>query len=150
MSKDTGQPVIFFAVLVWFGLAGGLISADRAPNILYIISDDQSWTDFGFMGNERVHTPHLDRLAEQSALYLNGYLTTSVCRPSLVTLMTGLYPHQHGVYFNHGPPGNSAYNRMNSREAYERARKPENEIIQKVSTLPRLLAQELGYRCFQT
>ncbi len=83
------------------------IEAGEKPNIVYIISDDQTWSDFGFMGNERVHTPNLDRLAGQSATFVNGYLPTSVCRPSLVTLMTGLYPHQHGVYFNHGPPGNS-------------------------------------------
>jgi len=28
-----------------------------------------------------------------------------MCRPSLVTLLTGLYPHQHGVHFNHPLPG---------------------------------------------
>lgn len=123
---------------------------DEGPNIVYIIADDQSWTDFGFMGNSRVHTPNLDRLAEQSLRFPNGYLTTSVCRPSLVTLMTGLYPHQHQVYFNHGPPGNSGYNRMTSREEYEKAREKEFERIRKVDTLPRTLSTELGYRCLQT
>ena len=34
-----------------------------APNIVLIISDDQSYRDFGFMGNDLVYTPHLDRLA---------------------------------------------------------------------------------------
>jgi len=96
-----------------------VLASEGKPNIVYIISDDQSWTDFGFMGNDRVYTPSLDELAGKSARFPNGYLTTSVCRPSLVTLLTGLYPHQSGIYFNHGPPGNSAYNRMNSREQYE-------------------------------
>ena len=76
-----------------------------APNIVLIISDDQSYRDFGFMGNELVHTPHLDRLAAQSARYPQGYGPMSVCRPSLATLLTGLYPHQHGIHFNHPPPG---------------------------------------------
>ena len=50
------------------------------------------------MGNDLVHTPNLDRLASQSAVYPNGYVPMSVCRPSLVSLLTGLYPHQHGVH----------------------------------------------------
>ncbi|MBC8356809.1 MAG: sulfatase-like hydrolase/transferase, partial [Planctomycetes bacterium] len=77
------------------------------PNIVCIIADDHAWTDFGFMGNERVHTPNLDRLASRSARFTNGYVPSSVCRPSLVSLLTGLYPHQHGVHFNHGPPGSA-------------------------------------------
>jgi uncharacterized sulfatase len=129
--------------------AQGLKAGDH-PNIVFIISDDQSWADFGFMGNERVYTPNLDRLASRSALFENGYLTTSVCRPSLVTLMTGLYPHQHGIYFNHGPPGNKGYNRMNSRAEYERHRSQEFELIREVETLPRLLSKKAGYRCLQT
>lgn len=120
------------------------------PNIVYIISDDQTWSDFGFMVNDRVHTPNLDALAAQSARYVNGYVPTSVCRPSLVTLLTGLYPHQHGVTFNHGPPGNSGYNRMTSREEYERVRSREFELIAKVETLPGILSRELGYRSLQT
>ena len=127
-----------------------VLAAEGKPNIVYIISDDQSWTDFGFMGNDRVYTPSLDELAGKSARFPNGYLTTSVCRPSLVTLLTGLYPHQSGIYFNHGPPGNSAYNRMNSREEYEEVRGKEFERIANVETLPGILANELGYRCLQT
>ena len=94
--------------------------AETSPNIVYIIADDQAWVDFGFMGNDRVHTPNLDALAKRSARFVNGYVPSSVCRPSLATLLTGLYPHQHGITFNHGPPGNAGYNRMASREEYER------------------------------
>lgn len=127
----------------------GLSVAQSAPNIVYIIADDQSWTDFGFMGNDRVYTPNLDKLAAKSAVFENGYLTTSVCRPSLVTLLTGLYPHQHGIHFNHGPPGNSGYNKMKSAEMYVETREREFELIGKVETLPGLLAEK-GYRSLQT
>lgn len=138
----------FLLIALW--LAAPIVGHATPPNIVYIISDDQTWSDFGFMGNERVHTPHLDALAAQSARYVNAYVPTSVCRPSLVTLLTGLYPHQHGVYFNHGPPGNSAYNRMTSREEYETTRKHEFDLIKKVDTLPALLSREQNYRCLQT
>ncbi|MEM6689474.1 MAG: sulfatase-like hydrolase/transferase [Planctomycetota bacterium] len=140
----------FLIVLVFFaGLRPVSSSETSRPNIVYIIADDQSWTDYGFMGNERVHTPNLDKLAERSARFTNGYVPSSVCRPSLVSLLTGLYPHQHGVHFNHGPPGNAGYNRMTSVEQYEGIREREFQLIREHKTLPGLLAQA-GYRCFQT
>lgn len=120
------------------------------PNIVMIISDDQTYTDFGFMGNSQVQTPHLDRLASQSAVYENGYVPTSVCSPSLATLLTGLYPHQSGLHYNHPPPGNSAMNRMTSRAEYETVRSESFKIIQKLDTLPRLLHEKAGYRTLQT
>lgn len=140
-----------FRILV---IAGLLLTrcaiAQPLPNIVYIISDDQAWMDFGFMGNERVHTPRLDDLARQSARFINGYGPSSVCRPSLATLLTGLYPHQHGIHFNHGPPGNSGYNRMSTREEYERIRNREFKLIKQFKTLPGLLSREQGYRVFQS
>ena len=38
------------------------------PNIVFIISDDHAWTDYGFMGHPQIETPHLDKLASRSAL----------------------------------------------------------------------------------
>lgn len=143
------QLVTLLAALCWGFCAPSSMQA-APPNIVYIISDDQTWSDFGFMGNQRVHTPNLDALAAQSARYPNGYVPSSVCRPSLVTLLSGLYPHQHGVHFNHGPPGNSGYNRMSSAEEYKAVRKHEFELIKKVATLPGILHRELGYRSLQT
>ena len=124
-------------------------NTSERPNIVMIIADDQAWMDYGFMGNDLVHTPNLDRLASQSARFVNGYVPSSVCRPSLVSILTGLYPHQHGVHFNHGPPGNSGYNRMTSATEYRRVRSREFELIRKQPTLPRVL-QKHGYRCLQT
>ncbi len=125
-------------------------ATETPPNIVYIISDDQMWTDFGFMGNPRVATPHLDALAAGSARFVNGYVPSSVCRPSLATLLTGLYPHQHGLHFNHGPPGNAGYNRMTSRREYVETRSREFELIRRLETLPGLLGCERGYRSLQT
>ena len=75
------------------------------PNVVLIISDDHGWTDYGFIGHDTVQTPALDRLASQSMVYTRGYLPSPVCRPSLATIATGLYPHQHGITGN-DPPGN--------------------------------------------
>lgn len=129
-------------------LLPGIVLADR-PNIVLIISDDHAYRDFGFMGNTQVHTPHLDRLAKQSAFFPNGYVPSSVCSPSLATLLTGRYPHQHGIHFNHPPPGNRAFNQMNDRTEYERVRERSFKLIQSQDTLPRWLARR-GYASLQT
>lgn len=76
-----------------------------APNVVLIISDDQAWTDFGFMGHADIRTPHIDRLASESAVFTRGYVPTSLCRASLATLATGLYPHQHAITSNDPPSG---------------------------------------------
>ncbi len=130
------------------------VAADRnghaveRPNVVLILADDQAYRDFGFMGNSSVHTPHLDELAARSARYPNGYVPMSVCRPSLATLLTGLYPHQHGVHFNHPPPGLSAMRKMTAAD-YHATRASTDYLIKQVPTLPRLLA-EAGYACLQT
>ena len=82
----------FLAVIAGILVTAGLVRADHSeqPNVVLIISDDQAYGDFGFMGNDLVQTPHLDRLAAQSARYPRGYVSMSVCRPSLATLLTGL------------------------------------------------------------
>ena len=48
------------------------------PNVVLIVSDDQCWTDFGFMGHEVIKTPNLDKLAAESAVFPNGYVPTSL------------------------------------------------------------------------
>ena len=74
--------------------------ATERPNVILIISDDQTWTDYGFMNHPHVQTPHLDRLASQSLVYERGYVTAPLCRPSLASLVTGLYPHQNRIRGN--------------------------------------------------
>lgn len=87
------------------------------------------------MGSTEVHTPHLDALAEESLVFPRGYVPTALCRASLATLVTGLYPHQHKITGNDPPRGT------------DRARMLAH--IEAVETLPRLLGVA-GYRSLQT
>jgi uncharacterized sulfatase len=64
------------------------------PNLILLIGDDHGYPDFGFMGSPYVKTPHLDRLAGEGMVFTHGYVTASVCRESLRTLLTGLHPNQ--------------------------------------------------------
>lgn len=86
-------------VLVALLVASPILAAPR-PNIVLLLSDDQAWTDYGFMGHPEIETPHLDKLAERSLLFERGYVTSPLCRPSLASIVTGLYPMQHGVTGN--------------------------------------------------
>ncbi len=92
-------PVVLSALLIAAATVDAA-GAPRSPNVVLIIADDQAWTDFGFMGHTEIRTPHLDRLARQSALFRRGYVPTSLCRPSLATLISGLNPHQHKITGN--------------------------------------------------
>jgi len=77
-----------------------LRQAQDRPNVVFLLSDDQGWMDYGFMGHPHVKTPHLDRLASEGLLYERGYVTAPLCRPSLASLAAGLYPHQTGIRGN--------------------------------------------------
>lgn len=68
---------------------------DMNPNIILIVSEDNS-QDLGCYGNTTVHTPNLDSLAFNGAMFMNAYTTYSVCSPSRASIFTGLYPHQNG------------------------------------------------------
>jgi len=119
----------------------------RPPNVVLIISDDQTWTDFGFMGHAVIQTPRIDELAARSARFPRGYVPTALCRPSLATLVTGLYPHQHGIVGNDpAPPPGVGYSRENPK--YLALCNRVIQHIDRVPTLPKLLAQH-GYASFQ-
>ena len=94
--------------IVLFGAAAICINAhavDERPNIIFLLSDDQAWTDYGFMGHPDIQTPHLDKLSEEGLLFRRGYLAAPVCRPSLASMVTGLHPFDHGVTGNDVVPG---------------------------------------------
>lgn len=133
-------------------LAGPLAAAEprRAPNILLIISDDQGWRDYSFMGHRHIRTPNLDRLASQSLTFPRGYVPCSLCCPSLASIITGRYPHQHKITSNDPPlPPGLTGAAANKDPGYRAARRDMIGFIDEVSTLPRLLAKK-GYESFQT
>jgi uncharacterized sulfatase len=82
------------AVFVAQACAEAPQAGSGVPNIVLVIGDDHGWPYFGFMGDEIVKTPHLDRLAREGVLFPYGFTTASTCRPSLRSLLTGLHPVQ--------------------------------------------------------
>ncbi len=69
----------------------------KKPNILLITSDQQHWTTLGVL-NPEIETPNLDRLAAQGTLFERAYCPNPTCSPTRASMITGLYPSQHGCY----------------------------------------------------
>lgn len=122
------------------------------PNIVWIISDDQAYTDYGFMGHPHVETPNLDRLAKRSAIFNRGYVPTALCRPSLATLITGKYAHQHKISGNDPAFLHIASGASDDREEsaeYRELRERFIAHIDRQATLPKLLSGR-GYASHQS
>jgi arylsulfatase A-like enzyme/GT2 family glycosyltransferase len=73
------------------------------PNILMIGSDTLRADRLGTLGYHRKLTPHLDTLATQGVLFANCYVPCARTAPSLVSLLTGTWPHTHGIRDNYVP-----------------------------------------------
>jgi len=123
---------------------------ERRPNIVLIVSDDQHWQDYGFMGHSVIQTPNIDRLAEEGLIYTKGYVPSSLCCPSLASLIIGQYPHQHRITSNDPPvpPGMDQGNFYRSEE-YQQGREVMRESMKQAPALPRLLEKQ-GYLSLQT
>jgi uncharacterized sulfatase len=135
-----------FAGLLFNGSSFG----QTPPNVVLIVSDDQAYGDYSFMGHPHIKTPNIDRLAVESLTFRRGYVPSSLCCPSLATILTGRYPHQHKITSNDPPlvPGlqGKAYQES---EMFRAGRQRMNEHMAQVPTLPRIL-KEHGYVTMQT
>ena len=70
------------------------------PNILFIFTDQHRLSAVGAYGDTPCETPNIDRLAEEGILFENAYTVYPVCSPARGSVMTGLYPHSHGITSN--------------------------------------------------
>ncbi len=67
-------------------------------NVLFLISDNQTWHDVGSYGNETVKTPNIDKLAAEGVRFEEAFATTASCGPSRAVMYTGLLTHRNGQY----------------------------------------------------
>lgn len=127
---------------------------DGPPNVVLIIADDLGWPYLGFLGDENVLTPNMDIIGNGGAVFEVGHSTSNHCRPTLQSLITGLYPVQYERQANEIasekmqsvplPDGvDTEFERTILRRQYETA------AIEQFATLPRLMA-EAGYVSHQS
>jgi len=75
--------------------------AGRKPNIVMIFVDDMGYGDPGCYGGRTIPTPHIDSLARGGVRFTDGYVTSPVCGPSRLGLLTGAYQQRFGCLWNH-------------------------------------------------
>lgn len=124
-------------------------SVPNRPNIVLMIGDDHGYPYFGFMGSDKVITPHLDKLASSGFLFTNGYVSANHCRPSLQSLMTGMLPIRYDKRVDSMLFANTSRMRFRSaveKENYERDFR--HNAMSHFSTLVSSL-DSIGYRSFQ-
>ena len=134
---------------------GGLsVMAGDKPNVVFILSDDQSWGDYGFMGHPHLKTPNLDQLAGEGLLYERGYTTAAICRPSLASIVTGLYPHQTAVRGNRPFMGEGVdHKRLRSnKKLWPLAQEQSKVMTATLAHAPSMVRQlrDSGYATLQT
>ncbi|MEH0152682.1 sulfatase-like hydrolase/transferase [Limibacter armeniacum] len=91
--------ILFLPII---GLMAQKQTKDERPNIIFILTDDQSYGYMGGTGNPVVKTPNLDRLADEGTLFTNAHITSPICMPSRVSILLSQYERKHGVNFNSG------------------------------------------------
>ena len=70
------------------------------PNVLLIVTDQQSYSAMSCAGNTELHTPAMDRLAAEGVRFSQAHCTYPLCTPSRASLFTGHMPHTVGVRHN--------------------------------------------------
>lgn len=107
--------VPFFLILTILGCSGDAQKneppvAKKKPNILLIITDDQSWPHASAYGDQAISTPAFDRLANEGVLFNNAFAASPGCSPSRAALLTGLNCWQLKDAGTHGSGFPSAFN----------------------------------------
>ncbi|WP_372846494.1 sulfatase [Pontiella sp.] len=100
--------VLVLALFLFMGVwPKGTVAAESRPNILFLFSDDHALNAISAYGGrlaEVAPTPHIDRLADEGAIFENSFVANSICGPSRACILTGKHSHKNGVMVNGSGP----------------------------------------------
>jgi len=94
MIRSSRICAAFLLPLVAFAVPAG--PARESPNVLFVAVDDLR-PQLGAYGKEGVHTPNMDRLAEEGVLFERAYSQFAICGPSRASVLSGIYPQNNGI-----------------------------------------------------
>jgi arylsulfatase A-like enzyme len=103
---DMKMKLLITALTPLLSLGVSVSVAAEKPNIIFVITDDQSWDSLGFMGGN-VHTPRLDQMAKDGLFLSNFNVSSTVCSPSRYSFLTGRYAGrcEGEKFLREHPPG---------------------------------------------
>src|SRR5712692_11346709 len=102
--KTIGGAMAGFHVLSRATSNQGGLPTRNAPNIIFMLTDDQQQAAMSAYGNTILKTPNMDRIAGEGVRFTEAFVTNSLCAPSRASILTGLYSHAHGVITNGDGP----------------------------------------------
>lgn len=100
--KSIWKQIIVFIGLFFISFSSTIYGQEQ-PNIVFILSDDAGYADFGFQGSKDFKTPNLDTLAKSGIKFTQAYVSAAVCGPSRAGLLTGKYQQKFGYEENNVP-----------------------------------------------
>lgn len=99
-SQKTAIALCVGAIAVIVGYKFWKPASPMPPNILLLTLDTTRADRIGCYGYSKARTPHLDRLAEQGVRFDRAFTPVPITLPSHVSILSGLYPAEHGLHAN--------------------------------------------------
>ena len=112
------------------------------PNLIVITADDLGYGDLGCYGSQAIHTPNLDRMADEGARLTDFYSSAPLCSPARASLLTGRYAIRSHIAVPFFPAGSPMDLIFHAGGVYRHGVRgiPQDEVL-----LPEML-QRRGYR----
>ena len=98
MKKQTEITIVSIVLSSLFCISA---SADRLPNVVFILADDLGVNDISLHGSQFHETPNIDALAERGMMFNQAYAANPLCSPTRASIMTGLAPSRIGILWPH-------------------------------------------------
>lgn len=104
MAKSTRREFLEYSTMTVGSVVFPLMlpvdsQADKTPNIILCMTDDQGWGDTGYNGHPVLRTPNLDQMAEDGICFDRFYSGAPVCSPTRGSCITGRHPYRYGITF---------------------------------------------------
>ncbi len=81
-------------------LAEALSGSGKKPNLVFFLGEGARPDETSLSGNKILHTPNLDRIGREGAVFKNAFVTNALCLPSRATILSGMYSHTTGAVDN--------------------------------------------------
>ena len=121
----------------------GKAKAPKPPNIVLVMADDLGWKELGCYGQQKIRTPHIDKMAAEGMRFTQFYTGAPVCGPARCNLMTGKHGG-HAYIRNNGEMKASQY-KLNGTTIYG----GQTPLATKETTIAEILkAQGYATGCF--
>ena len=85
-NANRAVPALMFTAICLLTMSAA--GAER-PNVILAMADDMGWRDLSCYENDRVATPHIDRLAKEGIRLTQYYAASAVCTPTRASVLTG-------------------------------------------------------------